>query len=232
MEDVMDGQMVQYDENAGRMGYLAVPQGGSGPGRMVLHAWWGLNDFFTSVCDRLAAEGYAAFAPDLYGCVVLDTRDDAEKMVKLADQAVTAGALDEALGFLERQPAVRSGGSGARRIGVIGFSLGAAYAAAASTLRPDLVRAVVLFYGTYAPDFSHATAAYLGHFAEHDEWEPREGVDELQAALEQAGRPVSFHFYPGTGHWFFEANRPDAYQPEAAQLAWQRTLAFLSEQLG
>ena len=111
------------------------------------------------------------------------------------------------------------------------FATSAAWANVLSIAYPQNVRAVVLFYGAYAPDFTRATAAYLGHFAEVDEWEPREGVDELRAALEAAGRPVTFHFYPGTGHWFFEPDRPDAYQPEAAQLAWDRTLAFLAEQL-
>jgi carboxymethylenebutenolidase len=224
----IEHHMVQYDEGEARLGYLAAPADGTGPGVLVLHAWWGLNDFFKSVCDRLAAAGYVAFAPDLYGGKVVDTPDEAAQLVEAADQAaIQGGLLDKATGFFVRQPGVRPGG-----IGVMGFSLGAAYAAALAGLRPDVVRAVVLYYGTYIPDFSRATAAFLGHFAEHDEWEPAENVEALRAALIEAGRPVSFHVYPGTGHWFFEANRPDAYQPGAAELAWQRTLAFLAEQLG
>jgi carboxymethylenebutenolidase len=228
MEAQMDGQMVRYGEGEVHSGYLALPKGGVGPGVLVLHAWWGLNDFFKSVCDRLAAEGYVALAPDFYGGKVVDTADEATRLSEAADRAVMQeGILEAAVRFLVRQPGIRPIG-----IGVIGFSMGAAYALALAGLRPNTVRAVVLFYGTYIPDFSAATAAFLGHFAEHDEWEPAAGVAALQAALMEAGRPVTFYFYTGTGHWFFEANRPDTYRPEAAQLAWQRTLAFLAEQLG
>jgi carboxymethylenebutenolidase len=226
----MDGQMVQFEgvvEAAARSGYLAVPPGGVGPAVLVLHAWWGLNDFIKSLCDRLAVAGYVAFAPDFFGGQVAATRDRAERLAETHDSAATQAALLAAVRFLERQPGVRPIG-----FGVIGFSWGAAYAALLSTLRPKTVRAVVLFYGTWMADFSAAEAAFLGHFADEDEFEPREGVEALQAALEQAGRPVSFHLYPGTGHWFFESDRPDAYHPEAAELAWQRTLAFLAERLG
>jgi carboxymethylenebutenolidase len=245
VEALMNGQMVQYDEGKGnalagaltgalavahaeaRLGYLATPEGGAGPGVLVFHAWWGLNDFFKSVCDRLAGEGYVAFAPDFYGGKVVDTIDEAAQMVETGDRAAMQGALDTAVRFILRQPGVS-----ATEIGVIGFSLGAAYALHLSALRPEAVRAVVLFYGTNIVDFGAAKAAFVGHFAEQDKWEPREGVDALQAALREARRPVDFHFYPGAGHWFFEANRAETYRPAAAQLAWQRTLAFLAEQLG
>jgi carboxymethylenebutenolidase len=86
---------------------------------------------------------------------------------------------------------------------------------------------VVLFYGTGGGDFSSSKAAYLGHFAENDEYEPQANVDELEASLKSAGRPVTFHRYSGAGHWFFEPDRPQAYHPAAASLAWDRTLAFL-----
>jgi carboxymethylenebutenolidase len=70
-------------------------------------------------------------------------------------------------------------------------------------------------------------AAYLGHFAENDEFEPASNVDDLEESLRRAGRPVTFHRYGGTGHWFFEPDRPQTYNPAAARLAWDRTLAFL-----
>ncbi len=228
----MDGQMVRFGEEEGeaRSGYLVVPSGGTGPGVLVLHAWWGLNDFIKSLCDRLAAAGYVAFAPDLLGKVV-DTIDEASSLVRTSEEPGTQNAALRALRFLEQQPGV-SHAAGAGRVGIIGFSFGAAYALLLSTLQPDEVAAVVVFYGTYIPDFGAAKAAYLGHFAPEDEYEPRDGIEALQAALSEAGRPVSFYFYPGTTHWFMEEDRPDAYRPEAASLAWQRTLAFLGEQLG
>jgi carboxymethylenebutenolidase len=75
-------------------------------------------------------------------------------------------------------------------------------------------------------------AAILGHFAEEDEWEPpADETRRVQEELRGAGMDVTFHIYPGTGHWFFEENRPDAYNAGAAQLAWERTLEFLRERL-
>jgi carboxymethylenebutenolidase len=193
----------------------------------VLHAWWGLNDTFKSVCDRLAEAGYTAFAPDLFKGRVAKTIDEAQELARTAETEWTEhveAAASEAVDFLVRR-------SRSQRIGVIGFSFGGAWASVLAAIRPANVAAVVLFYGAYAPDLTPATAAFLGHFAENDLYEPREGMEELQAALKAVGRPATFYTYDGTMHWFFEPDRPEAYNPAAAQLAWERTLAFLAEQL-
>ena len=76
-------------------------------------------------------------------------------------------------------------------------------------------------------DFSASRADYLGHFAELDEYETQANVDSLETSLRRAGRPVTFYRYRGTGHWFFEPDRAEAYNPAAASLAWDRTMAFL-----
>jgi carboxymethylenebutenolidase len=112
-------------------------------------------------------------------------------------------------------------------LAVIGFSMGAYYALDLAASDPQHIRSVVIFYGTGGGDYSRSKAAYLGHFAENDQFEPHSGVDALEADLRRAGRPVTFYHYPGTGHWFFEPDRPQAYNPAAATLAWDRTLAFL-----
>lgn len=206
--------------------YVAAPQGGVGPGVLVLHAWWGLNDFFTQLCDRLAGEGFVAVAPDLYGDGrVVSTIKEAQQQVDQADDAIVQQQAIDALAYLRAHPAVRGD-----KIGVSGFSFGAAWALLLSATLPDQIGAVVVFYGTYAIDFDNANAAYLGHFAPGDPWEPDEGVRELEDQLRTAGRDVAFHTYPGTAHWFFEADRPE-YNAHAAQLAWARTVAFLRERL-
>jgi carboxymethylenebutenolidase len=110
---------------------------------------------------------------------------------------------------------------------VIGFSLGAYYALDLAAANPEPIRSVVIFYGTRGADHSNSRAAYLGHFAEMDEFEPQSNVDDLEAVLRHAGRPVTFYRYPGAGHWFCEPDRPQAYIQAAARLAWDRTLAFL-----
>jgi carboxymethylenebutenolidase len=81
-------------------------------------------------------------------------------------------------------------------------------------------------------DFNNSKAEYLGHFAENDQFEPKSNVDSLEESLKRAGRPVTFHVYSGTGHFFFEPDRPDAYNQAAASLAWDRTLAFLRRSSG
>jgi carboxymethylenebutenolidase len=202
-------------------GYLAVPPGGKGPGVLVLHAWWGLNDTMRALCTRLAESGFVAFAPDLYHGKTTDTIPGAEALSDALDSAGARADIAEAVAFLSE----RAGGD----LAVIGFSLGAYFALDLSTADPEHVRYVVVFYGTGPNDFSNSKAAYLGHFAEKDEFEPQSEVDNLEAALRRAGRPVSFYSYPGTGHWFFEPDRSDAFNPAAADLAWERTLTFLRD---
>ncbi len=206
-------------------GFLAVPPNGEGPGVLVLHAWWGLNDTVKDFCNRLAASGYVAFAPDLYHGKLADNIADAEALVGAlnANEARATADIAQAVTFL----CERAGPSGPG-LAVIGFSLGAYFALNLSVTHPDHIRSVVLFYGTGRDDFSGSKAAYLGHFAENDPYEPQSSVDGLEAALKRAARPTAIYRYNGAGHWFFESDRTDAYNSEAASLAWDRTLAFLS----
>ncbi len=206
-------------------GFLAVPPSGEGPGVLVLHAWWGLNDTVRAVCTRLAEAGFVAFAPDLYHGKVADTIAGAEALGKALDSNYLQAKAEivDATRFLSE----RAGQAGSG-IAVVGFSLGAYYALDLSNADPEHIHSVVIFYGTGADDFSNSKAAYLGHFAENDEFEPQSNVDSLEELLKHAGRPVTFYRYSGTGHWFFEPDRTDAYNEAAASLAWERTLAFLS----
>lgn len=208
-------------------GYLAVPASGEGPAVLVLHAWWGLTSVFRDVCDRLAAEGFVAYAPDMFGGRSTDRIEEAERLVNEADGERTVALALAAIDRLRGHAGVRGG-----PIGIVGFSFGAAYALLVSTLRPEDVGAVTVFYGSYPIDFSAARASYLGHFAESDPYEPAESVAETEGAIRAAGRPVEFHTYAGTGHWFFERNRPDAYDAAAAEQAWSRSVAFLRGALG
>ena len=206
-------------------GYLALPEGEQGPGVIVLHAWWGLNTFFEELCDRLARSGFVAFAPDLYQGRTAATIDEAKALLDQRDfeamQALAAGAL----AYFRAHPAVRGGG-----VGALGFSMGAAWATLMASVAPADIAAAVLFYGSEAADFAASRAAYLGHFAEDDEWEPLDGVRQMEADLRAAGRVVTLHLYPGAQHWFFETNRPE-YNAAAAELAWRRTIEFLQRHL-
>jgi carboxymethylenebutenolidase len=111
--------------------------------------------------------------------------------------------------------------------------MGVAYAALLSIWRPEQIAAVVAFYGTLGSatvDFAPGDAPVQGHFAAGDEWEPENDVRAFETSLRDAGRTVEFHHYDGPGHWFIESNQP-AYDPAAARLAWDRTLAFLRDTL-
>ena len=207
-------------------GYFAPDSQNQGAPILVLHAWWGLNKEVKAFCDRLSAAGFTVFAPDLYHGQIAETIPAAESLATSLDMAAAMTSIAEAARFLKNDRPE------AQAISVIGFSLGAFFALDLSITAPEDVRSVVVFYGTRPEaDFSPARARYLGHFAESDPFETQELVDQLEADLRAAGRDVSFHQYPGTGHWFFEADRTDAYDAAAAKLAWERTLAFLGQDI-
>jgi len=207
-------------------GFLATPPTGKGAGILVLHPWWGLNETMKTFCGRLAAEGFVIFAPDLYHGKVAATIKDAKTLSSQLNEAQAKADIADAVTFLNERADLPG-----RGLGVIGFSLGAYFALELSLEDADRMHTVVVFYGTRGGDYKGSKASYLGHFAENDEYEPAADVKNMEDALRAAGRPVTFHTYPGTGHWFFEQDRPDAYNEEAAKLSWERTVAFLRGEL-
>ena len=212
--------------------YLAVPEQGSGPGVLVLHAWWGLTDIFKQVCDRLAKAGFVALAPDLYRGKMTATIEEAEALVAALnqDEERVSGDIAGAVQVLRQHVATPPAG-GRGKLAVVGFSLGGAYALDLSVKEAEEIAAVVTFYASYSGlDYSSSKAAYLCHFAEDDPFEPAESATEMGQELQAAGRPVTVYTYPGTKHWFFEENRPE-YDAQAARLAWERTIAFLHQRL-
>jgi len=216
-------QLTVNDQTANA--YLASPKDG-GPGILVLHAWWGLKPFFKQVCDQLAEHGFVVLAPDLYRGRVATTIEEAKTYHTEFEQngsEFMGDTVKAAKNYLS------SLGAG-QPIGVMGFSMGAAWSIIVATHEPD-VSTMVLFYGAYAPDFGQMKAKVLGHFAEVDEWEPLDGVKDMEKAMQAAGVDVTLHIYPNVGHWFVESDRPE-YDPSAAALAWDRTFEFLKKNLG
>ncbi|MBM3470257.1 MAG: dienelactone hydrolase family protein [Armatimonadetes bacterium] len=210
--------------------YLATPESGSGPGVLVLHSWWGLNEFFRGFCDRLAGQGFVALAPDLFDGKVATTITQAKEL----RAKTTAARKESAYKYLIRMISVLLGEPAVRGpdIGVIGFSMGGHWAYWLAQ-RPELpIAATVTFYAARNGDYATTSSDFLAHFAETDEWVSAAGIRKLERSLTAAGRTVFFYTYPGTGHWFFEQDRVDAFDPEAAALAWDRTLLFLKERLG
>ncbi len=206
---------------------LAGPAEG-GPGVLVLHAWWGLNPFFKQVCERLAGQGFVALAPDMFNGSVATTIEAAQKQASEAfgNSEMIWDTVAAAAEYLRVHPANK-----AKKMGVLGFSFGAAWTLVAATRAPEQFGAAVVFYGTAGPmDFSPMKAAFLGHYSDVDPEEPIDGIRATQKAMQEAGVKATFEMYPGLPHWFMEDNRPE-YNPAAAQLAWERTFEFLKKNL-
>jgi carboxymethylenebutenolidase len=218
----MNGQDITFDVNGkDARGYLALPVQAEAPGVIVLHAWWGLNQVFKDLCDRLASEGFVTFAPDLNENHVARTIDEAKETMSSLDEQRKHDVAMAAVDVLRARPEVRE-----QPFALIGFSMGAAWSLVLASERPDDFRKVVLFYGIGEADFSKIRADVLGHFSDADEWEPMEGIRWMEEAMRSAGVVLGLHIYPQLPHWFFEEDRPE-FNPEAAELAWTRTLEFL-----
>lgn len=200
--------------------YLSAPESG-GAGVLVLHAWWGLKPFFKLVCDRLAEQGFTALAPDLYQGRIARTIDEAKAFMEQNNFELMGDTVEAAVKHLKAQ-------TGAP-LGVIGFSMGSAWALVVAANEPD-VKAVVQFYGAGEANYSQIKARVQGHFAEVDEWEPLEYVRQMEADMKAAGLDVALHLYQNVAHWFVEEDRPE-FDSAAAALAWERTFEFLKQNL-
>lgn len=197
--------------------YLASPAGG-GPGVLLLHSWWGLKPAFKEMCDHLAGQGFVALAPDLRDGQIAQSIEEANSLMEKSDGDLIGQIVFTAKDHLRE---LTQG-----RIGVIGFSMGAAWALILASSVPEQVGATVVFYGNEDVDVSKITSKVMGHFSDNDEWEPNEWVDKKFGEMKTAGVDHTLHIYPGVAHWFMESDRPE-YDPASAQLAWSRTIEFL-----
>lgn len=204
--------------------YVAGDARPGSAGVVVFHPWWGLNDDVLAYAERLAAAKFVVAAPDMFGGEVATTIEGAERLARGADEeAINAIALATVDRLSERL-------APAAKLAAVGFSFGAHWAMWSPSQR-DQVVVSVLYYGTTGDALRATSVPVLGHFAETDPYESDEWVAEFERELRAASRDVVIHKYPGTGHWFAEPSR-DAWRPEAADLAFERTVAFLRQHLG
>jgi carboxymethylenebutenolidase len=227
------GEMVEFPSNGGTgRGYLAAPEVGAGLGLIVIQEWWGLVPHIKDVCDRFAAEGFTALAPDLYHGTKTTEPDEAGKLLMTLNLDQAAKDMGGAVDYLLQSDRVRGEG-----VGVTGFCMGGGLTLLLAVQRPDAVRAAVPFYGfipweSAQPDWSRLQAAVLGHYGQLDEFFSPEKAKELETTLQELGKEVEFHIYDGAPHAFFNDTRPEVHDEHASSTAWIRTLEFLRSKLG
>ena len=225
----MAGNMVTFPSNGSNAtGYLAVPPSGTGPGVVVIQEWWGLVDHIKDVCNRFAAAGFTALAPDLYDGQDTKSPDEAGKMMMALNISEAEKKLRGAVEHLMRLENVSS-----PKAGVVGFCMGGQLALYTATVNRN-VAATVDFYGIHPqvkPDFSKLSGPVLGIFAEKDKSVPQEKIVQLQQDIQAAGKTCDIYVYPNVDHAFFNDTRPTVYSEMAASDAWDRTLRFLREHL-
>jgi carboxymethylenebutenolidase len=220
---------VEFEANgATAKGYLAEPED-VGPGIVVLQEWWGIDDHIRSVCDRFAAEGYVALAPDLFHGETTEQPDEAQQKMMAMKMEEAEKEMRGAVDYVAAHPKCTGD------VGTVGFSLGGGLSIWTATVN-DKVGAAVSFYYVMPhgkPDFSKlAGKPVLGHFGEADDFIPPDDAKALQQELNQAGVEAIFHFYEGAGHAFFaDHDRTGTYHPEHAETSWDRTVEFLRRHL-
>ena len=223
----MPGQMVEFPANGTTAkGYLSAPMAGRGPGVLVLQEWWGLVGHIKNVCDRFAAEGFSALAPDLYHGRTADEPDEAGKLF----MALNIGRVEKDLRGAASRLATHSSTAG---LGAVGFCMGGQLALFAATLNPS-IGATVNFYGIHPnvkPDYAKLSGPVLGLYAEKDSFVTPEVARQVDHAITAAGKQSEIHIYPGVDHAFFNDERKDVYNRAAAGDAWRRTLAFFRQHL-
>jgi carboxymethylenebutenolidase len=235
------GKMTSYKRPDGKSvdGYLAEPAGApsasepksGAPGIVVIQEWWGLNDQIKGVADKLAKAGYRALVPDLYRGKIALAANEAEHLMNSLNFGDAAG--QDVRGAVQHLKS-----SGSAKAGVTGFCMGGALTLLAAVNVPEL-DAAVAWYG-FPPleyvDASKIRAPLLGHYALDDAAFPIAKVDELEKKLREAKVKFEFHRYKAK-HAFAneEANSKKLamleYNPQAAELAWKRTMEFLDKSL-
>jgi carboxymethylenebutenolidase len=210
-------------------GYLALPEGGGKhPAIIVIHEWWGLNDWVKEQTQQLAAEGYVALAVDLYRGKVGTTPDEAHILMRGLPDDRGLRDLEAAFSYLAVRPDVE-----ANKIGAIGWCMGGSWSIKLAEDQPKLA-AFVVNYGALPTDpatIAKIKAPMLGNFGADDKGITPESVHAFEAAMKAAGKSADIKIYDGAGHAFQNPNNKDGYRKEATEDADKRITAFFRKDL-
>ena len=227
-----EGKSVSYksgDETV--QGILYMPAGkGPFPAVIVIHEWWGLNDWIKEQGSKLADQGYEALAIDLYRGKVATNPEMAHELMRGVPDDRANRDLEAAFTFLQSQPNVEK-----NRIGAIGWCMGGGYALDVALDEPTLA-VDVINYGHLVTDpaqIKKINAPILGLFGALDQGITPDDVHKFEVAMKQEGKKVETKIYADAGHAFENPNNKNSpgYRPADAGDAWQRTLKFLAEYL-
>lgn len=208
-------------------GYLALPDSGSGPAVIVIQEWWGLVGHITDVVDRFAHAGFIAFAPDLYHGQAAAEPDTAKKLMMELELDNAGREIINSAHYLLSLPATSS-----KTVATVGFCMGGSLAIWAGTLDPIINKCVGFYPGAswerHAPDWrNYKGKDAMIHCAESDGTSAAPGIQEANKEISHAGGRIQIFDYAGTQHAFFNNDRPEVFDAEAAKLAWERTITFL-----
>jgi len=210
-------------------GYLALPEGGGKhPAIIVIHEFWGLNDWVKDQAQRFAAEGYVALAVDLYRGKVGTTPDEAHILMRGLPDDRGLRDLEAAFSYLSSRPDVE-----VNKIGAIGWCMGGSWSIKLAEDQPKLA-AFVVNYGALPTDpvtIAKIKAPMLGNFGADDKGIPPESVRAFEAAMKAAGKSADIKIYDGAGHAFQNPNNKDGYRKEATEDADKRITTFLQKDL-
>ena len=226
-----EGQMVSYPSGSETVhGYLATPSGAAAkkPAIVVIHEWWGLNDWTKKKADEFAQQGYVALAPDLYRGKVATDGDTAHQLMRGMPDDRALRDMRAAVAFLKARADVD-----ASRVGAVGWCMGGGLALNLALAEPTLAGTVV-YYGhlvTEPATIASLKVPLLGNFGGRDQGIPADSVREFETAAKKAGKSVDFKVYPDAGHAFASSTDPKVYRPEDAKDADARAEAFFARVL-
>jgi carboxymethylenebutenolidase len=215
-------------------GILYSPEGsGPFPGIIVIHEWWGLNEWVKEQASKLADQGYVTLAIDLYRGKVATTPNEAHEFMGGVPQERAVRDLEAAFDFLKSQTEVKK-----NRIGAIGWCMGGGYSLQLALHEPKLAADVVNYgvadYASLAKDtaaIANIQAPILGIYGQEDRGIPAEEVKDFAQQVDKAGKKMDVTIYPDAGHAFQNPNNKAGYRPDDAADAWNKTVNFFATTL-
>ena len=222
--------MVQYKSGDETVeGYLALPDSaGRHPALVVVHEWWGLNDWVKEQARKFAEDGYVALAVDLYRGKVATDSETAHELSRGLPSDRAVRDMRAAFDYLAARPDVDKS-----KIGSVGWCMGGGYSLALALNEPRLA-ACVINYGhlvTEPSAIAKISAPILGNFGGQDRGITPDDVHAFEKAAEDAGKSIDVKIYPDAGHAFENPNNKGGYRAQDAADAWKRMIDFFNQTL-